>query len=750
MRVLPALVGAGLVYLFSVLAAVAQQSAGAIWDDLRAKNPPGIELSLRLTDPHSYREGELIRAEMRLPGGSLAPIPHPPPETWQFAGLLLDPPANCGSLASPCVYATPQGTTFGRGMFGFGSAAHPFVVSLNNYLPQLRPGLYRAAVLVRKLVASKAVSTTYGYADPPRYAVSNTVDFAVVAATEEWVNLAIAASVATLSAPNGNTSKQQEQRSAAAEQLRFLDLPAAWRASLTLLSAEEYTLLEGLEATREPMRVCKLMQEAVPAPSQFVSYRYFYALAQICARASLPPAPPYTKPQPGEKPPEPTPEQQQYWSRHREFENRVTAEAAASLAASLVSKQGDAKAIAIETLLEHMRQVRENERQPFPAWLPVVKEEFAKSFPGIQGWRKRQLLSLYASTLRTPDVIPLLESVLDGWKPGDYYEAPHEALRSLYDIDPARAQARIVAELSKERTWLDTPQLELLPASVARFTDDTLIEALAAAQRGGDWNIPLRMMALAKYASRDALPRVQAIYESQGDPCQPELMAYFVRFDPAYADRVFHSHAWDIHVEPPKCTLQYFERTPQLAMGPPLEQYMAAYLMQGQVPLKTAAAKSLGRFGSPAAVGPLWDAFRYFHDYWKGKQAELEQIREGVLLEVELRNAIARGTHWLATEADLRTMESLCISQRCLDETRQDLLAWQKPLKIEVYGESGGIRGYVAQYREIKSLDAIEEKLGQFPKETPFLLNAVGVGADQTAAHIRKYAAAHGLTLVSH
>ena len=749
MRVMSAAVSAGLVCLFAVPAAVAQRNAGAIWNDLRAKNPPGIELSLRLIDPHSYREGELIRAEIKLPGGSLAPTPHPPPEMWQFAGLLLDPPANCGSLASPCLYSMPQGH-FITGNIGLLNG-NPFAVSLNNYFPQLRPAHYSAAVLVRKLVASKIVSTTYGYADPPQYAVSNTVDFEVVAATAEWVNRTIAASAAALSAPNGNTSEAQERWRAAAEQLRFLDVPAAWRASLTLMSAEEYTLLEGLEATRQPMRVCKLMQEAVPAPSQVVSSYYLNALAQTCARANLPPAPSYAPPQQGEKPPEPSPEQLQYWSRHREYEQRVTGEAAATLAANLGRKQGDAKAIALQALLENARQIRANEPgQTFPSWLPVVKAEFAKSFPTIEGWRQRQLLSLYASTLRTPDVIPLLESVLDAWKPGDYYEASREALQSLYAIDPARAQARIVAELAKERTWLDAPQLELLPVSVARFTDDTLIEALAAAQRGGGWNIPLRMMALAKYASRDALPRIQAIYESQGDRCQPELMAYFVRFDPAYADRVFHSHPWDIHVEPPKCTLQYFERTPQVAMGPPLEQYMAAYLMQGQVPLKRAAAQSLGRFGSPAAAGPLWDAFRYFHDYWKGKQEELDQNGAGVLLEVDLRNAIARGRNWLATEADLRTIESLCISQRCLDETRQDLLAWQRPLRIEVYGEFDGIRAAVAQYHGITSIDGLEEKLGQFPKETQFLFAARGADADAAAARIREYAAAHGLTFVSH
>jgi hypothetical protein len=226
-------------------------------------------------------------------------------------------------------------------------------------------------------------------------------------------------------------------------------------------------------------------------------------------------------------------------------------------------------------------------------------------------------------------------------------------------------------------------------------------------------------------------------------------MAYFVRVEPEYADRVFHSHPWDVHVPAPPCTRKYFERTPQIAMGPVLERYMAAYLMQGDVPLKKLAAQSLGRYGSAAAAGPLWDTFRYFHEYWKGKQAELERNGEGVYLEIELRNAIARGRHWLATESDLRTIESLCISERCVEDTRQDLGAWQRPVRISVEGQPGSIRGDLAQYREIQSVEAIEEKMGQFPKGTEFVLIAHGDGADGAAARIREYAAAHGLRVVS-
>ncbi len=268
-----------------------------------------------------------------------------------------------------------------------GNTSDPVAVSLNNYLPVLRPARYRAAVLARKLVLTDRgpMSASYGYADPPQYAMSNSVEIEVIAATDAWVNQAIASSAANLNGPRPNTPDAYEQRRAAAEQLRSLDVPAAWSASLALLPSEENILLRGLAATREPARVCELMQAAVPAPSQAVSSYYLYAMAQTCARANLPPAPSYAPP-PGGKPPEPSAEQQQYWRQHREFEQSAIEKANASLAASVARKQGEAKAIAFQTLMERVRQVRANEpRQPLPAWVPVVKEEFAKSYAQDRG-----------------------------------------------------------------------------------------------------------------------------------------------------------------------------------------------------------------------------------------------------------------------------------------------------------------------------------------------------------------------------
>ena len=722
----------GLICLLFLPATVAQPGPDP-WSGLRAKNPPGIEVSLRLLREGSYREGELIRAEVHYPGRSSPPPQGSPAELWTPYGFLLDPAAACGTLASSCFPSVPDSGS-GPGLVSNQSSQ---TISLNGSLHTPRPGRYRVAALARKqvLVNPGPMSRSYGYADPAQYAVSNTIQLEIVAATPEWVAQTIAASVATLKGPEPNGKEAYEARRAAAEQLGFLDTPAAWRASLDLLPVEEGILLRGFAGSRQPARACEMMQSVIPAPGQAVSSYYLDSLGRICATANLPARPP-----PGGKPAEPTADQLRYSREWTDYWRSTMAKASAVLAASVPGKLGGKKAIAFQTLMDRVQQA-----QPLPDWVPALKSEFIKSYPTLGAQWQRQLLSYYSSTLRSRDLIPLLEGVLDGWKPGDYYEAPHEAIANLYALDPSRAQARIVAELKKDRTWLDSPQLALLPPAAARITDDELIAGLAGAQRSGGWNVGLHMTALAKYGTPKALPRVKAIYESQQDACQPELMAYFVRADPAYADRIFHSHPWDVRAQPPPCTGMIFERTPRIAMGPVLEKYMTAYLMQGTVNLKKTAAQSLGKFGSPAALGPLWDTFRYFHDYWKGKKAELVRNGEGVGLEMELRNAIAKGRHWLATDADLRLLESLCVSERCVAETEQDLRAWQKPLRIDLRSPRSGA---VAQYYDLETLEDLEEKLGQFPKGTQFELIAAP-GAGEAAAEIRKYAAARSLAIVT-
>jgi hypothetical protein len=201
-----------------------------------------------------------------------------------------------------------------------------------------------------------------------------------------------------------------------------------------------------------------------------------------------------------------------------------------------------------------------------------------------------------------------------------------------------------------------------------------------------------------------------------------------------------------MHAAPPRGTLQIFNRTAPLAMNAALERYIGAYLMHEDVFLKSTAAKTLARYGSPAALPGLWAAFRYFHDYWKGKGPELEKLGQGVGLEVDLRDAIARGRGWLANETDLRLIESLCTSGRCIQETRQDLEAWKPPMRIDVYPQASGINGKVGQYYALDTVAALEAKLAQFPRGAHFVLYGP---PGKLSADIIRFGAEKGLTIAA-
>jgi hypothetical protein len=305
-----------------------------------------------------------------------------------------------------------------------------------------------------------------------------------------------------------------------------------------------------------------------------------------------------------------------------------------------------------------------------------------------------------------------------------------------------KARARIIAEMSNPRMRLNEGTVELLlPGTIPPHTDD-LIQALAGAQGpgGGDWHQTMAL--LARYGSPSALHRVRAIYESQTEHCQPELLAYFVRVDPAYAAQTMRQPG------PDRCTLRYFAVTARIYMNPALEKFISGYLTSPVVDLKMHAAEALGKYGSPAAAAPLWNTLRYFHDYWKDRREQIKDHPENEYLEVALRNAAARARNWLARDTDLRTIASLCITNRCAAETENDLAVWQRPLEIEVWlNAPEDFRGSVAQYAGLQSIQEMEAKLAQFPAGSTLRLRVQGPGREATAERLRQFAAKRSLML---
>jgi hypothetical protein len=655
-----------LIFPLVVPAVFGQPNPRDPWSDLRSNNPPGIRFSLRLVKAQEFRQGELITMEMSFPGQSLVQSP-PSKELWQGAGFLLDPPVDCGSMGKLCLFAGRVLAGPPDPVLNLGRRTEPAVLHLNTYVPALKPGRYRAALLAYKLVLADPDSRVYRNVEPAEFAISDTIEFDVVPPSPSWIRETIADAVAILKGPLGGSGEGRT----AAQQLSYLGGTDAWRAAAEVLTREEDILLRAFSARDDPASLCDLLKSRIPHPEQSVSSDYLRRTVQVCEQAHLPRTPSGPMAATGL-----TPEQQAYLENQRTYEEELRKSATDALVASLPQKQAPPLIAAFTLLLEYVQQLRNSEpSRPAPEWIPVLTREFVRSYPrmGVSPRYplKEQLLGFFASTIPSPALVPLIESTLNAWKPGDRYEAPRIALRALYDVDPSAAQTRIIEQLKDTRTWLDTSILDLLPPTAVPAMDDELLDALEGSYRMGGWNPELHMAAVAKYATPAAGPRVRAIYESHPEQCQPEILAYFIRVDSDYADRIFQSHAWDMPADPARCAVQYLRRTMPLAVDPALEQMAAPYLMHGTVPLKTEAARALGLYGSNRSLEALWGAFRYFHEYWRGKRGELARNIEGSRLELVLRDAIARGRNWQMNEDDLRTLESLCVSQQCIEKTQQ-------------------------------------------------------------------------------
>ena len=86
--------------------------------------------------------------------------------------------------------------------------------------------------------------------------------------------------------------------------------------------------------------------------------------------------------------------------------------------------------------------------------------------------------------------------------------------------------------------------------------------------------------------------------------------------------------------------------------------------------------------------------------------------------------ALATGKSWLSDKTKLRRLSQLTKVRRIQQQLDRYLKIWedQPTIFLEPGSAAGGFRARVAQY-EFHSMDALKEKLTQFPSETKFFLS---------------------------
>lgn len=561
-------------------------------------------------------------------------------------------------------------------------SAEPLVVKkdLNQWLRFDRPGQYRVhAVSHRVRAAAQQVEVA-----------SNEIDIELVD-DPAWRAAQLAeASRILRTVPKSGESKVFEQRMAAARQLWYLNTPESIRESARLLDGGDVQVDQllrlGLVSASRRRLVLEIMQQLLADPAQPVSPEFLDTLAQLGPSAAQ--------------------------------------ELRARLATVLEAKRGAAKAVSLKTLIQTADS---------PDSVSAgQRAEIAGLFFELPSDPQEQLLAWQWSRVSGPALIPVLRSVYDA-VPDSVYRAPPlavSAVERLYELDPAQGRGLILAEMERAFPRLPFSTLSLLPDATLPAMEEKWMANLELAP-GKAARGELEEL-VARYATDAILGRVKTLYArvdaetrarqgTVGDPprrlatpaCEPPLYAYFLRTDPPYGEKRLRDAMAERSFEMGHCWMTAIGQTAGYYVNPRWESVALDGLNDSTVAVKIDAVKALGQYGSPAAVARLWDAFRYFHDWWKSKPSEINQ--ENLQLEQAYVQTVSHAANWIATGEDLARAAAFCITDRCRGEMEQERRYWSQPLTASVsQSNDGNFNVSLAQY-EMRSLAAARRRLLQLP-----------------------------------
>jgi len=206
------------------------------------------------------------------------------------------------------------------------------------------------------------------------------------------------------------------------------------------------------------------------------------------------------------------------------------------------------------------------------------------------------------------------------------------------------------------------------------------------------------------------------------------------------------------------CNQGLFQTISEIRYDPVLEEIGIESLEDPDPEVAMTAARMLGKFGSPAAESALWQRYASWSARWVGRESQLDRMFADGLdekvyqlgLGQNLMQAVATGQSWLSDKSMLQRLSQLTKVRRIRQELDGYLKIWEdQPFTIFVSHDSSAARfdSRVAQY-ECHSMDALKDKLAQFPSGTKFFLSTPSVEPtvnDQILAELRTFLSSHGL-----
>jgi hypothetical protein len=539
-------------------------------------------------------------------------------------------------------------------------------VDLNQWVRFERPGYYRVHGLFHA-GPSPLRGVDQPGADQNVTLESNEIGIEIVAADAEWQKRQLREDVAVLNVVPVKTDNETfEARMDAARRIWYLDTADSVREAGRLLGTADVQvgqiLQTGLQVSGRRDEAVAAMKQLLRSPDQPVTPMFLETLTELEAWQRIPQSQDLRS-GPG-------------WQRRYEAHVSIAGQLRSELAEVVEQKRNSAKAISMKTLLDNM---------PPEAAPAALRLEIAHLFLELPSGQQSELVNSQWKKIAGPEMIPVLRQIYDAAPEtaGPPRPMVATAVERLYELDPAQGRALILDEMRRPVPRLPFETLAILPDAALPEMDQLLADHL-------ENNVGTEEL-IARYATPGILERVKAFYAkrdammrartSPGVPdlaspaCEPPLVAYFLRADPAWGERVLRESLAERSYPGGRCWMTILGRTAAYYVSPEWEKIAVLALHDDTVIVKADAVKALGQHGSAASEAAVWDTFRYWHGWWKDKRAEMNE--ENRRFEQVFLESIAHARNWDITAGDLEKVRALCVTPDCSGRAEEYRREWK-------------------------------------------------------------------------
>lgn len=622
-------------------------------------------------------------------------------------------------------WSDPLKDYFSGGVFMMGGlmsfdllSAEPKVIplDLNEWVRFDRPGEYTLRVVSRR-VGLASNGSPFGSSGMELR--SNELRLTILPADRAWQQAALKKAVAALdAAPSGGGAASSvahaEEVQAALKTLRYLGTADAARELARHMRGEDqhadFLCMFGLFSS--PFRDAALteMRRLLAAPDHPVSSNFLYAMTVLMRGGGT------------------TPEA-------RVEEDRRNQEAVRGELLGVVSqKQGKALALTLNTILE-AQGYGGGKTQSLD---PQTAARIVAVFEQLPPEKQMAILEGRWEMIKGPELLPALRRLA---LPYQEFNVPNEshaynslhvsgaALRRWYEMRPEEARPVVIREITRPRPRYGANVLGILPEETLPEVEQTLAEHFAA-----EWDSYAEeyiASLLHRYATAAVLPQVLPVVDEHvgkwASAIQTPALAYLLRVNPAQARPRLEAAMAARGEEYSACNHSLLTEVAALQQDPLLEEIAIKSLDDEDPQVAGNAAAYLGRYGSAAAEGPLWEHLTEWTAKWQGREAEFRYVPGENnakvwqrSLGVSLIQALGMGQSWLADEEKLGRLRQLAVGDDMRQQVDSMLSNWEQGRRSISYWRAGDRLHYRVLQYDTDSLDSLKEKLAQFPSGSEF------------------------------